>query len=50
MLLELLGCAGDVLVAAGFLVDVVVALAGEVPLDARFLKYHRRFLSLGGLC
>ena len=40
MLLELLGRAGDVLVAAGFLVDVVVALAGGVPLNACFLKYQ----------
>ena len=38
MLLELLGRAGGVLVAAGFLADVVVALGSL--LDARFFKYQ----------
>ena len=38
LLLELLGRAGDVLLAAGSsTVDVIVTLAGGVPLDARFL-------------
>ena len=38
MLVELLSRAGDVRLAAGVMVDVVVTLAGGVPLDARFLK------------
>ena len=40
MLLELLRRAADVLLAAGVLVDVIVTLAGGVPLDPRFLKFQ----------
>ena len=40
MLLGLVRRAEDVLLAAGFLVNVVVTLAGGVPVDARFLKYQ----------